>query len=39
MQNQGIFYKYPKEGIPTRAVEFKFDENEYLFEICGQIYF
>lgn len=38
MQNQGIFYKYPKEGIPPRAVEFKFDGNGYLFEICGQIY-
>lgn len=38
MQNQGIFFKYPKEGIPPRAVEFKFNENGYLFEICGQIY-
>lgn len=38
MKNQGIFYKYPKEGILPRTVEFKFDENGSLFEIYGQIY-
>lgn len=37
MQNQGIFYKYPKKGIPPRAFEFQFDGNGYLLEICSQI--